>query len=404
MVAGEDVRARPPADGLVSAPAGEQAAPGRRDATGPRVAAATDRQAAPVFVRLVMLLAAAALLAGILGGLLRAGALDAELAGVPPLGAALVAHAALMICAFFGTVIGIERAVALKRSWAFLAPLLAGTGGIAILLGEPVVAHGLFAAAASVFVVVSIVVVAKQRAAHTLLLLVAALAWLIGNGLQLLQPGTAASIGWWFGFLVVTIAAERLELTRLMPRRPGSGAILVAGMTGLIAGAAWAIVAPGWGGALFGASLVVLAGWGLAFDIARRTILMTGASRYMAACLLAGYGWLGIGGLAWIATSLGQAPAYDMAVHAIGLGFVFDMVMAHALVILPAVAKIRLAYRPVFYLGFGLMQASLALRLFGAPLDHSLQAVGSALNAVAILVFALTIVGVTLATRRAGIR
>ena len=404
MVAGEDVRTRPSADGLVSAPAGEQTAPGRREAPGPQVAAAIDRPAAPIFVRLVMILAAAALLTGILGGLLRAGALDAGLAGVPPLGAAVAAHAALMICAFFGTVIGIERAVALKRSWAFLAPLLAGAGGVVILLGEPSAAHWLFVAAASVFVVVSIVVVAKQRAAHTVLLLVAALAWLAGAGLQLLQPGTSASIAWWFGFLVITIAAERLELTRLMPRRPGSGAILVAGMAGLATGAAWSIVAPGWGGAIFGASLVILAGWGLAFDIARRTIMMTGASRYMAACLLAGYGWLGIGGVAWIATFLGLASAYDMAMHAIGLGFVFDMVMAHALVILPAVAKIRLAYRPVFYLGFGLMQVSLVLRLFGAPLEDSLQAVGSALNAVAILVFALTIVGVALITRRAGTR
>ena len=388
----------------MSAPAGEQTAPGRREAPGPQVAAAIDRPAAPIFVRLVMILAAAALLTGILGGLLRAGALDAGLAGVPPLGAAVAAHAALMICAFFGTVIGIERAVALKRSWAFLAPLLAGAGGVVILLGEPSAAHWLFVAAASVFVVVSIVVVAKQRAAHTVLLLVAALAWLAGAGLQLLQPGTSASIAWWFGFLVITIAAERLELTRLMPRRPGSGAILVAGMAGLATGAAWSIVAPGWGGAIFGASLVILAGWGLAFDIARRTIMMTGASRYMAACLLAGYGWLGIGGVAWIATFLGLASAYDMAMHAIGLGFVFDMVMAHALVILPAVAKIRLAYRPVFYLGFGLMQVSLVLRLFGAPLEDSLQAVGSALNAVAILVFALTIVGVALITRRAGTR
>jgi len=356
----------------------------------------------PVLVRIIMALAAAALVAGILGGLLRAGVLDAGLAGVAPFGSAVVAHAALMICAFFGTVIGIERAVALKRNWAFLAPALAGAGGIAVLLGEHPGSNWLFAAAATVFVAVNIVVVTRQRAAHTVLLLVAAIAWLAGAGLQLAQPGAAASIGWWFGFLVITIAAERLELTRLMPRRRGSGAILAAAVAGLLVGAVAAGFAPGPGGVLFGLSLLVLAAWGFAFDIARRTIRTSGASRYMAVCLLAGYAWLGIGGLAWIGMSIGLAGARDAALHAIGLGFVFDMVMAHALVILPAVAKIRLAYRPVFYLGFGIMQVSLMLRLFGAPLDAGLRGIGAALNAVAILVFAMTIVGVALHVRRAA--
>src|SRR5690606_35829080 len=103
----------------------------------------------------------------------------------------------------------------------------------------------------------------------------------------------------------------------------------------------------------------------------------------------------------WIATSLGVGGARDAAMHAIGLGFVFDMVMAHALVILPAVAKIRLVYRPVFYVGFGLMQVSLVVRLFGAPLDASLKAVGAGLNALAILAFVATVVGVALLARRA---
>lgn len=392
MDAATDERARPPADGLVSAPVDS------------RIATGAAQPATPIIVRVIMGSAVFALLAGIVGGLLRAGAIDAGLTGVAPFGAAVVAHASLMICAFFGAVIGIERAVALKQTWAFLAPIFAGAGGIAILLGGNIAPNWLFVAAAASFVAVNIAVVAKQRAAHTLVLLVAALAWLGGSALQLWQPGVAASIPWWFGFLVITIAAERLELTRLMPRRPGSGMILVAGVAGLIVGAAGWIPAPRWGGAVYGMSLLILAGWGLKFDIARRTIATTGASRYMAACLLAGYGWLGIGGLAWIAVSLGLTGAHDAAMHAIGLGFVFDMVMAHALVILPAVAKIRLVYRPVLYVGFGLMQVSLVLRLFGAPLMASLQAVGAGLNALAILVFMASILGIALLARRTRMR
>src|SRR5690606_13603853 len=113
------VRARPPADGLVST------------AASPRSAIDSGRLAMPIAVRGIMALAVAALLAGIVGGLLRAGTLDVALAGTAPFGDAVVAHASLMICAFFGAVIGIERAVALKRTWAFLAPVLAGAGGVA---------------------------------------------------------------------------------------------------------------------------------------------------------------------------------------------------------------------------------------------------------------------------------
>jgi hypothetical protein len=348
-----------------------------------------------------MLAAAAALAAGIAGGLLRADALHPGLAGVAPFGAAVVSHAALMVCAFFGTVIGIERAVALGRGWAFLAPALAGAGGIAILLGGHRTAAGSFVAAAAAFVAVNIAVVGRQRAPHTVLLLAAAIAWLAGAVLHFWRPGGPATIEFWFAFLVATIAAERLELTRLMPRRPGSGAILLAATSGLVAGAAVSAFAPRWGGTVHGLSLVILAGWGLAFDIARRTIATEGASRYMAACLLAGYGWLGIGGFAWVAVAWGASGARDAALHAIGLGFVFDMVMAHALVILPAVARIRVAWGPVFYLGFALMQASLALRLAGPPLGLDLRAAGSLLNAIAILVFVLTIAGMALRARRA---
>ena len=47
-----------------------------------------------------------------------------------------------MIAAFFGTVISLERAVAVGFNWAYLAPLTAGLGGIALLAGLPVAVSG----------------------------------------------------------------------------------------------------------------------------------------------------------------------------------------------------------------------------------------------------------------------
>src|SRR5574343_1032889 len=72
------------------------------------------------------------LLGGVTAGLARLGW---EVPG-PAVQAAGV-HGPLMIAAFFGTVISLERAVAAGRNWAYFAPLAAGTSGIALLAGAP---------------------------------------------------------------------------------------------------------------------------------------------------------------------------------------------------------------------------------------------------------------------------
>ena len=75
------------------------------------------------------------LLAGVLAGLARL-AWD-----VPPLAASAAGwHGALMVPAFFGTVIGLERAVAIGRLWAYAAPAAAGLGGLCLIAGAPVAA------------------------------------------------------------------------------------------------------------------------------------------------------------------------------------------------------------------------------------------------------------------------
>jgi len=296
----------------------------------------------------------------------------------------------LMVCGFLGTVIGIERAVAVKRREAFVAPVCSGLAGLALLSGQEAVASGLLLVAASAFVAVNVLVVKRQRAAHTVLLLVSAAAWLAGNLLFAMGRPSTAVLPWWFAFLVITIAAERLEMTRLMRRRPGAQASLQ-GVLGLMLVAAAASAAwPGIGGVLYGASLTLLALWLASFDIARRTVAAHGLSRYMALCLLSGYAWLGVAGVAWAATALGFA-ARDAALHALGLGFIVGMVMGHAPVILPAVAGIKLEFSALFYLPLAMLQGSLALRLFAGFDDAPWRRSGAALNAVAIALFALTV-------------
>lgn len=345
--------------------------------------------------------AAVSLVAAVAGGLLRA-------CPAPPpstlpswLFAGASSHATLMICGFLGTMIGLERAVAIGRRAAFSAPLASAAAALVTVAGHAQAAASVFVVAAAAFAVVNLAIVRKQPAAHTALLLTAALAWLTGCVLEALGIGTAVPL--WLAFLVLTIAAERLEMTRLTRRSRHAAPQLWAVAALMMAGAGAAAVPSSLGTAglaMFGASLVALSAWLFVHDIARRTLLTGGLSRYMAVCLLAGYGWLAVAGLGWLGVAQ-RMPVRDIALHALGLGFVASMMMAHAPVILPALTRMRLRFSAAFYMPLAALHASLVVRIgFGAT-DALARGVGAALNAVALMLFAATIAASALAWRLA---
>lgn len=339
----------------------------------------------------------ASLVAGIAGGLVRAG-VGMPWAGSRWLGAAAVDHAFLMICAFMGSMIAIERAVAVKRPWAFAGPLASAAAGALALGGFALPAAWLAVAAATAFVGVNASIVLRQKADHTLMLSIAAVAWAVGCLLHALGGSPEAVVPWWLAFLVLTVAAERLEMTRVMRRRRGAAPTLHATVGMLVLGAAGSGLSPSLGGVVYGLSLAGLAAWLLTFDIAWRTVRAPGLSRYMALCLLMGYFWLLVAGAAWVATSLGL-PWRDAALHGVALGFVFSMVLAHAPVILPAIARVKVLFAWPFYVPLALLHGSLAVRLLGAPLDAGALLNGAAGNAIAIAAFAATLGGSAMAWR-----
>jgi hypothetical protein len=352
-----------------------------------------------LFAAALIVCVALSLMSGIAGGLLRVGVIVPGAAEAAWLPRAALAHAALMIGGFLGTVIGIERATAAKRRLAWIAPAASGLAGACLLMGAEPIARGLLVLAAALFTGVNVALLQRQWASHTVLLVAAALSWAIGNILFALDVGVSAVAAWWFAFLIMTIAAERLEMTRLMRRRPAAQPLLLLVLSALVLGAGLSAVWPSAGGVLFGAALIALAAWLLAFDIARRTVRADGLSRYMAVCLLGGYAWLALGGLAWAATAVG-APARDAALHALGLGFIVSMIMGHAPVILPAIARVKLQFGGFFYLPLAVLHASLLLRLVGGWPRLDWRAQGAILNAAAIALFALTVVGAAIAWRR----
>lgn len=361
--------------------------------TARRHAPAPAAGARPLFALLV----AACLLAGIAGGVLRLG-LGVSSAGAW-IGHAAAAHGMLMLSGFFGSVIGIERAVAVKLRWAFAAPLASALAGLAMAAGWHGAGAWLAVAAATVFVAVNVQVVLRQRAAHTWLLLAGAGMWLAAAWVHALGGAAQAVLALGFGFLIVTIAAERLEMTRLMRRRPLAQALLMVLVALLPAAGLLSGVAPRAGGVLYGMVLTLLALWLGVYDIARRTVFAQGLPRYMAICLLTGYAWLGAAGIAWAGTSLGL-PWRDLALHGLGLGFVFSMVMGHAPVILPAVARIKLAFGPWFYLPLAVLHGSLLWRVGPGLGDAAQRALGGSGNAAALGLFALAMGVAVLAWKR----
>ncbi len=350
----------------------------------------------PVMMGLVLI----SLVTGVLGGLLRAGLSMPTVAHLDWASQAVGWHAALMICGFLGTVIGIERAVALRAAWAFVAPIASAVGALCLLQRQYTWGADAFMLAAGVFVAVNIVIVKKQSAPHTWLLLLSALVWMWGNirfSLLGLGDGVLAS---WFSFLVLTIAAERLEMSRLTRGHPKAQPWLMAVVLLLLAGVGLSDGAQHQlGGVVFGLALISLAMWLGLFDIARHTVRTQGLSQYMAVCLLSGYVWLAVAGLCWAAHATG-APVRDAALHALGLGFVISMVMGHAPVILPAVARVKLYFDRRFYVPLLLLHLSLLLRLVAGYANTDWRAWGAALNAITLVLFALTVVSAAVSWQR----
>lgn len=347
----------------------------------------------PITMSRRALLVRAALAAGVLtmligslwAGLIRIGwALPAPQANLALL------HGPLFVCGMLGTVIGIERAVALGRPWAFGGPLLTLAGGVGLLLGLPLGLGALLLAGGSLgLLLVFGALLQRQPARFVVTMALGAAAWLVGNLLWLAGRPLALAALWWAGFLILTIVGERLELGRLRQLPSRALWAFTAGVGALLAGLLLAVVRYDAGVRLAGAAWAGLALWLLAYDIARRTLRREGVPRFSAVCILSGSVWLGVGGLIALgAGAVSAGPIYDALLHAVFVGFVFAMIFGHAPIIIPALLNIPLRFTRWSYLPLALLHLSLLARIVGdLALLLELRRWGGLLNATAILVF-----------------
>ena len=381
-----------------------------------------------------LILAGAALLTGLDASLVRLGAL-AHVASTS-LG---TVHGLLMIYGFLGTAICLERAVALqsdgRRAWAYAAPLLTGAGGISavvISLNEAarttlaslplpryLAAHlsgfapermmpgFLITLGMALLTAIYCYVWARRQATHAVLIqLMGALIGLGGILLWWRGLETPRAVPWWLAFLIVTIIGERVELARLAFASGSTERRITAESAALMVGLTVALYSPTIGYPLIGLSLGVLMADTAWHDVARGTVRMKGLPRLAAVCMLSGYAWALVPALMWvIAPPAFDGYGYDAGVHAITIGFVVSMLLAHAPVIIPAVARREVPYHVAMWVPFAFLQLSLLVRLLAGAREAAYPwRLGGTLGVVGMLLFVGTTLTVTIRRARAASR
>jgi hypothetical protein len=335
----------------------------------------------------VLVPAVLCLLAALAGGMVRLGT------PIPiPVPSWVADHGTLMVGGFLGTLIGVERAVALARPWAWLAPLLTGAGGLLIAVGQPA---GLWPVTLGSFVfgAVSVRIWNIRRADFTAVMALGAILWSLGNALLVAGRPVSGVVAAWIAYLLLTITGERLELSRIVRRSAIADVLFPGAVMMLVIGVLLALAGEGGGIRVVGVAMIGFAAWLGRWDLARVTVRQTGLPRYVAVCLLLGYAWLAVSGSLLAVLGLGAAgPRYDAALHSFFVGFVLSMIFGHAPVIFPAVLRARIGYHPALYVPLALLHVSLLVRLVGdLGLVMPARIGGGHSNAVIVVLFFVTL-------------
>ena len=344
-----------------------------------------------------------ALLAGLDAALLRLGlAAPVESASLSSL------HGILMLYGFLGTAITLERAVALRSDkasvtwWGFVAPAASGLGVIAALIGTAmsgspftrIIPAALWVLSMLALVVIYLVIWTRQQTFFLLIQILGAVAGLIGITLWGRGLDVPLVVPWWTAFLVLTIIGERLELARIAFLDPRLETRITAEVLAFVFALPLTLLAPVAGYILLGAALIVLVLDVATHDVARRLVHTQGLPRFSAAAMLSGYAWALVAGGIWLVGGAALSGyRYDTVVHALTIGFALSMVLAHAPIILPALARRPLPYSPALWVAWGTLQVGLAIRVISGARDwQDGWQTGGVTNVLAVLGFALSVI------------
>ncbi len=279
------------------------------------------------------------------------------------------AHGMLMVIGFVGALVSLERSTSIHRWWAYLAPLGMALGSLLVLTPLPMRAGQAVMIVGCALMIVNYVALWRRNRDPLVAIQIgggatalgAVIAWFGGVAI----PDLIAAL---ITFLVLTVIAERADLSRIgqlalspQARQRREDARLFLAM-GMVAASPLSTIWPSVVLPIFGVLLIALSAYSFNTDVARFGIKQPGNGRFTAGMILVGYGWLIVAGLLLLRPQL-SGLHYDATLHALFLGFVMSMVMAHATTILPALLGIRIPFVAGFWGVGGLLQVSLVVRV-----------------------------------------
>lgn len=307
-----------------------------------------------------------------------------------PMSTAVAHHGALMIGSFLGTLIFVERAITFKQKWVLLLPFINGLSVLFFALGQTAVALWCLLLGAAGFMAMCCYFVYRYGELYYYVFLAGAFALLGGQAIVYKTHFYPNAIPWYMAFLLFTIVAERLELSRFLNITPFMRNSLLAALSLVLL----SLFMPFhfYGHFVFAAAMAAVAAWLLRYDMAWKSLRIPGQHRYSAQLLITGYVWL-LPTALLLVWPAGNPFLYDAALHSFFIGFVFSMIFSHAPIILPAVLRLPVQlFRPFLYVLFVMLQLSLVLRVVGdLLLLPLLRQWGGLLNGVVILAFFVSV-------------
>jgi len=222
-------------------------------------------------------------------------------------------------------------------------------------------------------------------------MLVGAGCLIVGNAMLIKTQFYPASFPWWMGFLLLTITAERIELSKFLPVSSNAKYLLLSFLAVFLLG----LLIPfhGMGKYLSAFAMIGIAVWMLKHDVMRIGLKKEGLTKFSSVALLIANGWLIVNGILLISIP-DTAYSYDILVHSFFIGYTFAMIFAHGPIILPGVLGITA--KPFHFILYGwlfLVQGSLFLRLIADSLFNAeWRRWSGILSGIGILLYFITLV------------
>ncbi len=308
-----------------------------------------------------------------------------------PLPELYVHHGAIMVGGFLGSLISLEKVIPLKKNILYAGPAAGVLSILALLNGRFDVAIWLLIFSSAALIVVYLYYLIPHWDFTLIVALAGACCLLTGNIILLQKRMYPTIYTWWFGFLLLTIVSERLELSKFLPVPPLMKNLLKV----LLALFLLNLITPylSWrGNWIMGAIMMAISLWLLRYDMIRIGIRKSELTRFTAVALLCGYVALFVEG--WFLLSPPSTLLlYDLVLHTFFIGFVFMMIFAHGPIILPGVLGFSIKpYHPALYLPLVGLILSLKLRITAdlGWINYSWRAISGWISAGSILLYFLT--------------